>query len=1250
MNLTQIQRLLFLISLVLLSGLTGLAQTSGSASLRGTITDPSGAVVPSAKVTLRDEQTQLERSASTNEEGGFTFAALTPGIFTVKVQQAGFKAYTLNKLTLSPSETRGLNITLEIGAATESVTVTGEAAQIQTETGEKAYTITAAQIENLSLISRSSLELLRILPGVVGPEAETLDFTGFQQGGNANNGFAVNGQRGQNINISIDGAITKDVGANNGTIITPNNDMVKEVRVQTSNFAAEFGSSTVQVTAVTKSGGKDFHGSLYEYARHHKFNANDRARVIAKLPRPETSQFYTGGNLGGPIALPKKIFGPLGTDKVKDRLFFFYGFEYQRQRNPQDIRFGVVPTLKQRNGDFSEFLPCASIGNPTGCSTTYLLQNRALTVPRNAPTGFTTGQSLLASNFSLTPFRDASGLGPAMLNNLFPTPNFTDPNLPAAGQRFNHVTGAVLPLDRTDQKLRVDYKVSERTNLYARLARETEGEEFAYGVWGRAAYIELPSHTIGNHIGHSAAVNMVTVFDPTLTMEVVFAASKLKLYHEFDDIEAVSPQKAGLGALRLPFGNLGKTAPTLQVTGLSEGIAGGGWVGNQQGETPQFAFNSSYSVNANITKISGGHSFKFGGFLEQVNKKQNLGNQFNGRITVGAINNGTGNSFGNLYIGRPTTVQQSTTPPVGEFRAYNIDGYAQDAWKLKPWFTFEYGMRVISMPNNKERNGLETFFDPTKYVRGAGAFINGDLQKPNGIQLVSRGEAKPGITDDLAPRLSPRLSFAWDVFRKGNFVIRGGAGLFYNRTSGNFQYSPALQNPPNFLNPSVGNAAAATAFKDGIQNLTLATLTNIDLARAPVSISPVSIDPNGNDITRTSNSSLSVARRLMWGNVLEVGYVGNQVRHLPQQRNVNVVPIGALLRGTITSGTQVVDLSNPINRLAISTDAYRNLLPYPDFASVNIREYTGTSSYHSGQLTLSRQRGALTYTAAYTFSKALGVLAGDGGGTDALDVRNRNFGVLNYDRTHNMVVNYNWNMPRLINRGGNRLLSGALNGWQLSGITTFQSGAPIRLAFGGGGTTTFVNAAGQTVTVTPTGNGLNGGNAFVSWWGTNGFSGGSFANSGGIAPILLRNPSIKGGSQNVNDKLFDLSAVGIPNFGASGAFVSPFYLRLPNRNNHDATLMKNFRFKERQNIQFRLGLFNLFNQAFVTQQADINLTLQTSCNTVVQAVPNGVGGTVANVCDPTKGYGFTDTTKSQFGSIITKRGNRRVQFSFRYTF
>jgi Carboxypeptidase regulatory-like domain/TonB-dependent Receptor Plug Domain len=1208
------------------------AQTSGSATVRGSVTDSTNAVVPQARIILIDEQTRFERFAISSEEGIYSFASLPPSSYSLKVEHPGFKTYTLSKLVISPSETRGVNITLEVGAASEFVTITGEVAQIQTETGEKAYTITASQIENLSLISRSSLELLRIMPGVVGPDAETLDFTGFQQGGNANNGFSVNGQRGQNINISIDGSITKDIGANNGTIVTANNDMVKEVRVQTSNYAAEFGSSTLQVTAVTKSGGNQFHGSLYEYARHYGLNANDRVRVNSNLTRPQSSQFYTGGTLGGPIKLPKKIFGPLGTDRLKDRLFFFYGFEYQRQRNPQDIIFGVVPTLKQRQGDFSEFLPCANLGNPAGCTSTYLLQNRILNVPLQPPPGYTVGQSLVSNNFNLNPFKDPSNLGPTMLNTLFPLPNYNDPE-----GRFNYATGATLPLDRTDQKLRVDYKVSELTKLYVRLARETEGEEFAYGVWGRSSMTELFSHTMGKNLGRSAVANLVTVFNPTMTLEVLFSASKLKLYHDYQDIDKVSPQALGLADLKLPFGHLGRSAPTLQVSGLNSGLSLT-IVGNNQGETPTFAFNSSYSVNSNLTKIKGAHSFKFGGLLEQVNKKQNLGNQYNSRIVLNNITNGTGNPFGNLYIGRPGSVQQSNLTPVAEFRAYNFDIYAQDAWKVKPWFTFEYGLRVAYVPNNKERNGYETFFDMTKYVRGAGAFIDGDLQRPNGIRLVSRGEARPGIVDDPAPQLAPRLSFAWDLSRKGNLIVRGGYGLFYNRSAGNFQYSPALQNAPNFINPTVNNNSTAGAYKDGRADLTLSRLNQVDLARVPLSITPVSLNPEGNNVTRTANSSLSIARRLWWGNVLEVGYVGNQVRHLPQTRNLNVVPIGALLNGTITSGTQVVDLANAVHRIALAAEAFRNLLPFPDYNTINYREYVGSSSYHSGQLTLARQQGNLTYTVAYTFSKALGILGGDGATNDPLDARNRSYGIQSFDRTHNLVVNYNYNLPRLARGalGNNFLTKGLLNGWQVSGISTFQSGAPISIFFTGGGGV-------------GTGNGLNSSNAWVAWYGTNAFSGSSATNTGGIAPILLRNPSISSGGK-IGDKLFDINAVAIPAFGQSGAYQSPFYTRLPDRNNHDMTLMKNFRFKESKNLQFRLGLFNLFNQAFVTRQADVDLTLQTTCNARVRDVPNGAGILIRDVCDPTQGYSFTDTTKRDFGKIITKRGNRRIQLSMRFTF
>ncbi|MEJ7616673.1 MAG: carboxypeptidase regulatory-like domain-containing protein [Pyrinomonadaceae bacterium] len=230
-----------------------LGQTTGSATLRGTVKDPNGAAVPNASLTLINSQTNAERRVSTGDEGSYTFTSLEPGIYTLRVEGQSFKTYVQNDLTLSPSDTRGQDVTLELGGASETVVVTSDnIQQIQTETGEKSNVITARQIENLSLVGRNSLELLRILPGVVAPDAETLEVNSFTTGANATAAYSVNGQRGTSNNVSIDGSRVLDTSTNNGTIITLNNDMVQEVKVQTSNYAPEFGSSAVQITALTK--------------------------------------------------------------------------------------------------------------------------------------------------------------------------------------------------------------------------------------------------------------------------------------------------------------------------------------------------------------------------------------------------------------------------------------------------------------------------------------------------------------------------------------------------------------------------------------------------------------------------------------------------------------------------------------------------------------------------------------------------------------------------------------------------------------------------------------------------------------------------------------------------------------------------------------------------------------------------------------------------------------------------------------
>ncbi|HEV2667711.1 MAG TPA: carboxypeptidase regulatory-like domain-containing protein, partial [Blastocatellia bacterium] len=281
-----------------------LAQTTGSATLRGIVKDPNGSVLSNATVTMKSLRTQSDRKTKTNSDGNYAFTAIEPGAYELKVEAAGFKVLSQTGVTISPGDNRGLDFTMEIGATNETVTVSGTLEEIKTETGERTNTISAKQIENLSIISRNSLELLRILPGVVAPDSSTYQVSGFGDAG----AYNINGQRGQNNNVSVDGSRVIDIGCNCGGIVSLNNDFVQEVTVQTSNFAAEHGNSTVQILGKTKAGSSEYHGSVYDYTRHEALAANDRFRNYIKATDPNSLAaqkppgkfYYPGGTFGGP--------------------------------------------------------------------------------------------------------------------------------------------------------------------------------------------------------------------------------------------------------------------------------------------------------------------------------------------------------------------------------------------------------------------------------------------------------------------------------------------------------------------------------------------------------------------------------------------------------------------------------------------------------------------------------------------------------------------------------------------------------------------------------------------------------------------------------------------------------------------------------------------------------------------------------------------------------------------------------------
>lgn len=1221
---------IFVISLTMLAGVKPVAaQATGSATLRGTVKDPQGAIVRNASVTLVNERTKDERKTKTNDDGTYTFAAVAPGNYTLKAEATGFKTSSQANVAIETSGTQGIDIAMEVGQPSETVTVTAGTEQLQTETGSRENTIGSQQIDNLSIISRSSLELLRILPGVVAPDNTSLESISFGGGANANANYHVNGLRGEQNNVTIDGSRMIDIGSNNGTVITANPDMVQEVKVQTSNYAAEHGSSAVQISATTKGGGSGFHGSVYDYIRNYRFQANDRSNSINGVARPKSKYNYPGGNIGGPVLLPGTNF-----NRNRDKLFFFVGYERYYQQVDEGSNLFRVPTLKERQGDFSES-PAGSIFVPAGCTANGVVGNPGSNGPGDA-----------AINNNLAPCGDP--LGRALLN-FYPVPNRSVP----FGQN-NYIYSVLRPNNREQFTSRFDYSISDKTKLYVRFAREYEEQGFPRGLWWDSSNYELPGKLTSSNLGRSIVVNLTSIISPTMTNEVLFSASKLKLNYDFKDPDKVSWKGLNINPVGFFSVNNPNIPSRLQNTNPYVPISvltwGAGDFHTAYGY-PILAWNDSFAITDNVVKVQNTHTLKFGAFIEQANKRQQSNADTNIVTAQWGQTTGTGNNFGDIFVGKPIEFSQASLRPIDNFRYYNYEFYGQDSWKMRPNLTIEYGLRAAYLPQNFERKGLGVLFDPSAFKPGAGLFLNGDITKPNGYKLASRGEIPKGVLDNLPVQWMPRFNVAWDVGGKGDLVLRAGAGLFYNRVQGNYDYYSSGELPNTY------SATVDTPWGSS-NGLSFGDLTHLNPFSSISSVNVNTRDIQSNEIPRVANMSFTIEKKLPMDNILSVAYVGTQGRHLPQRRNANIIPLGTLLNGTIplssavcvdgtgpacTGGTNYtsMNLADPAQRAALAGVVLRRYRPYDAFNSVGLYQFTGTSTYHSLQATLSHNGKNLQYFATYTFGKALGTVAtneSDGAAwADPIDTRNRSWGVLPFDRTHVFNLSYNWSIPKLA-RGNfeNGFTNAIFNGWQLSGITTIQSGIPIRLRF--------------------TGDIAQGAQA-VGWYGSDAFNGtNAGASLGAITPTYLGNPQV--GGTKLGSKAFDLSKLGIPTFPNTGPSQPPFYLRTPGRSNFDISFFKNFNITEEKKIQFRTGLFNVFNQAYPTQinvtatnptGSDIFLALETTCNRRVNR-PSGDGTSIVSVCDPTGGFSYTQNTINNFGKIQTKRGRRIVEFALKFTF
>lgn len=1130
---------LSVVALLLAASLPLAFGQSTSSTLTGTVTDKSDAVVPGADVNLKSEGTGFERSTVTNPEGFFSISAVPAGTYTLTIEMPGFAKWQRTGLVLRPGDKINVpDISMAVAGSAQEVTVTAASESMTpVDTGEKSAIITAKQIQNLSVVGRSAVELLKILPGVVytgeGFPGEVVQFNQgigqYNVGGGRNEGM---------IAIVSDGADVIDPGCDCGAAVTPNMDMVQEVKVQVANFSAENAKGPTVFGSVSKSGTSQFHGSGYLYARHHSLNSQDWRANRFNTPKPRDRFLFPGFNIGGPLLIP-------GTDfnKGRDKVFFFGGIEFMRQNVDLGVLPANVPTAQMRKGDFSQI------------ADGYKWNGYDVA---NLPAG---------SGISSRGVIDPSLIDPGgrVLMNQYPLPN-RDPKL---NNGWNYVSNIVNPQHRRQELLRVDWAISEKTTIYTRYNHEFQSSPYPYTLWWtNANQVPNASTVQGDYNTWSTATNIAHVLNPTTTNEVVFALTDWNMPHEVTQPDKVSRTKLGY-----PYKGIFKNTSTdliPNVTDWGGGVATMHQAGGLQ-DPKIFGNKLLLSVDDNFSKVYSTHTMKFGVHWQWQTNDEATTRDDAGIITPTTWGgNSTGNAYADLLMGRVGAYAESTKNIVGYIRRQELAFYAQDSWKVSRRLTLELGARFIHQGWNFDTEGKMAGFDPKKYDP------NAPITAYSGVVARYRGDDVPrSIWITPALIVTPRFGFAYDISGKGKTVLRGGAGRFVFHGRGGDSFG-AVTNPPLAQQVTLGWNAGTLAEIDKIDPKTQIQKSDLTV-----------LEVGTNRVPSTYSYSLTLSQKIGWDTFLETSYVGNTSRHqlTVGNNNINVVPEGAMF-GFPKGG----DANN-----------YR---PYLSYGTINQVGHSLSQNYNSLQVMANRQSGRFNFSSAYTFAKALGIGGNTWGGAatvDKFNQRRRSYGPLPYDRTHSFTVAYNYLVPDAVQT---RLLGSILNGWQFSGISQLQSGAPL-YGFSMGGTM-------AQPAITADGS-LNKSISSVTVAGTPDTP---------AQPVLICDPS-KGlaAGQYANPNCFSAPAPG-----RNGHYQFP-YMHGPAFKNHDLSTFKNFKVgnSDERKLQFRFSAYNIFNHP---------IPFLDSTGTTLQFTDGKV----------------TETTKKEFGRAAQKRGRRLLQVAVKFMF
>jgi len=528
----------FLVAITLLAfAAANLPAQSIFATLTGVVSDPSGAVIPNATVKLKSEATGSLRDSVTNSDGYFTFASVPVGDFTyeLSVEAQGFASYKASGIALGGGDKRNMNVTLKVGATTETVEVSATAEALATvDSGEKAAVLSTKELQNFVQVGSNAAEFIKIMPGfgINNGTSNKANYDGQVIGINANgdagsqsplnNAYSYNGLPGNSMDITADGAHVSDPGCNCDTPVNPNSDMVAEFKVQTSNFSAENQKGPMVASTVAKWGGNEFHGSGFFYARNYTLNANDALFNATGTSQPQNKYYYPGGTIGGPVLIPGTRF-----NKNRNKLFFFTGYEYFYQVLDTGLLRATVPTPGMLQGNFSpseiaKTGPFTASGGPPGqLSAAALAQFPGGMIP-------------------------ASQIDPNMvaLMKLYPGANAT----PTQSEPFNYIQAETFNQNNTQWMSRVDYNISDNTKLFVRYNLQRETQQFPVGLWWRNGnQVPYPSAVLGKNRSDSVTASLTHVFSPSMTNEFVFGYTFIGFPNVFKDPKKVDRATVGYG-------------------------------------------------------------------------------------------------------------------------------------------------------------------------------------------------------------------------------------------------------------------------------------------------------------------------------------------------------------------------------------------------------------------------------------------------------------------------------------------------------------------------------------------------------------------------------------------------------------------------------------------------------------------------------------------------------------------------------